>query len=166
VRARRLGRAALLAAPLLATLGCGYSVGFDGPAARRAVGILVVENRTFRQRLEIPLTRALERALPLYSRFHPTAPEAADLLLRVEIVDVDNRLVVGAGGGLPMREGALEFEVRAALVDAQDGMLLRDARLVDRAEFRLPVGEDEVSATEEAVSDLARRIVLSLEGDP
>ena len=64
-----------------------------------------------------------------------------------------------------MLEGALDFAVEAHLRDRRTGEILKHIEQLDRAEFRIPLGEDLFSAQLEAVSDLARKIVLALEGD-
>ncbi len=158
-----------LAALLLA--GCGYSVGYQdfGPS-RRTVSLQVVGNDTLRQRFEIPLTRALQEELPIHTNFRITSPGQADRVLAIDLADVTNRSMVGGGLGpgrtrLPVREGALEFAVRARLLDARTGQTLYETGVLDRAEYRIAVGETENSALAEASFDLARKIALALE-DP
>lgn len=158
---------AVLTAALLA--GCGYSVGYaDYGGAGRRVALHVAGNRTLRQRLELPLTRALQEQLPVHTGFVPVGPEDAEAILEVEIVDVGNRSMAGPGRGplqrgVPVREGAVEYAVAARLRDAATGRVLRETRVLDRAELRIAVGETEASAVDEASFDLARKIVLGLE---
>ncbi|MBZ0153779.1 MAG: hypothetical protein K8J09_19805, partial [Planctomycetes bacterium] len=64
----------------------------------------------------------------------------------------------------PVREGALESAIWMRLID-RDGRTLLERRLVDRTEFRSPIGEDLTSARGELVEDLARKIALALESD-
>ena len=64
----------------------------------------------------------------------------------------------------PVREGAFEAAVRIRLV-GRDGTVLLERRLLDRTEFRTPIGEDLTSARNELVEDLARKIALALESD-
>ncbi|MBK8974958.1 MAG: hypothetical protein IPM29_03450 [Planctomycetes bacterium] len=158
-------RAALLALVGAGCGACGYTVGYAdyGPDGR-TVALRVVANDTFRQRFELPLTRSLQEQLPIHANLVVVGPDRADTVLDVELVDVRNRSMAGQARGTPVREGALEFAVRARLRDARTGEVLRDARVVDRAEFRIAVGETEASALDEAAYDLARKIVLSLEG--
>lgn len=151
----------LTVAALLAA--CGYTVGYQEPG--RGIAVRVADNRTFRQRIEIPLTRAIIEQLPIHSGYVPVSGRDADRVLEVAIADVRGRSMVGPGAGFPVREGALDFTVEARLRDASSGAVLRELQVVDRAEFRLPVGESEVSAIDEAVHDLARKIVLALEDD-
>ncbi|MHC5062412.1 MAG: LPS assembly lipoprotein LptE [Planctomycetota bacterium] len=143
---------------------CGYSMGYQDSGAVRSIAVEVAGNQTFRQRLEIPLTRELNRALHVYSDYQPASFSTADAILSVEIVDIRGRNLVSAGG-LPVQEGALDFTAEVKLRDRRSGELLRQLTRVDQAEFRIPVGESETSAELEAVSDLARKIVLALEGD-
>lgn len=156
-------RAALCLVLLVAA--CGYQAGLDlRDEGVRRVAVRVVGNETFRQRLEIPLTRELQEALVVHSNVVPASVAEADAVLEVDIADVRNRTLV-QGAQVPIREGALEFALDARLVATDGGRVLRDRRILERAEFRVPVGENLDSATREAVRDLARKIVLSLEAD-
>lgn len=155
---------ALLLPVLAAAGGCGYSVagGFAG-GGHRTVGVEVAGNATFRQRLEIPLTREILAALPVYTPLLPGSPATSDTVLRVEIEDVVDRTLVT--GQQPVLEGALVFSVRARLVDRRSGAVLVDRVVRERAEFRSPVGENARTARDEGLADLARKIVLALEPD-
>ncbi len=144
--------------------GCGYSMGYEDAGAVRSIAIRVAGNETFRQRLEIPLTRELNRAMHVYTDYRPASFSNADAILSVDIVDIRGRNLVSAGG-LPVQEGALDFTAEVKLLDRRSGEVLRQLTRVDQAEFRIPVGESETSAELEAVSDLARKILLALEGD-
>ncbi|MFO1052960.1 MAG: LPS assembly lipoprotein LptE [Planctomycetota bacterium] len=149
---------------LLLASGCGYAFTHTADGPRRKVAVQVVDNRTFRQRIEIPLTRRLLEQLPVLGPSVPATREDADVELAVEIVDIQGQTLAGAGR-TPVREGALDFAVRVRLTDLASGKLLRERKLIDRAEFRVAVGETEASATEEAAYDLARKIVLALDED-
>jgi len=48
---------------------------------------------------------------------------------------------------------------------ARDGTVLIERRLLDRTEFRSPIGEDLTSARNELVEDLAHKIALALQSD-
>ncbi len=144
---------------------CGYTAGYaDFGGGLRTISVEVVSNQTHRQRLEIPLTRELNRALHVHTDLTPASFAQADAILRVTITEIRGRNLVSAGG-LPVLEGALDFAVEAQLRDRRSGVVLRHIEQLDRAEFRIPLGEDLFSAQLEAVSDLARKIVLALEGD-
>jgi len=151
-------------APALAVSlsACGYTFGAgDGP---QTVAVTVAGNQTMRQRLELPLTRALLEALVVYSPLRPSDRAHADAVLEVEIADARNRVLV-AGRPEPLSEGSLALAVTVRLLDARTGDTLRQFRVTDRAEFRIAVGEGEADAVREATVDLARKIALGLEAD-
>ena len=151
-------------APLCCLLlaACGYTFGAQPDV--QTVALQVAGNATMRQRLELPLTRALQEALVVYSRMRPAARDRADALLVVDVDDARNRVLV-SGRPEPLSEGSLALAVAVRLVDARSGDTLRQFRVTDRAEFRVAVGEGEADAIREAAVDLARKIVLGLEAD-
>lgn len=143
--------------------GCGYTAGMPGEArGLRTVAIGIVANDTFRQRLEIPLTRNLYELLPIHTSMRPAPADRADALLEVRIADIAGRSLV-QGVQDPVREGALDYRVTVRLVERTTGRLLTERTILDRAEFRSPIQEDQGSAEREAAADLARKIVLALE---
>ena len=158
----------LMPAALLAALlaGCGYSTGFDLPSEGiRTVAVKVAGNNTFRQRLEIPLTAEIQRALPIYDGLYLASFEEADAILTVEITDIQGRSLIQGRAQDPVREGTLDYSVQATLRSRRTGEVLRDRRVFDRAEFRSPIGETEETAIAEASRELARKIALALERD-
>lgn len=165
-RTRTRRGALLLLLQLSALTGCGYSLGYDdfGPPGR-TVAVQVVDNRSFRQRVEIDLTRQILQELTIHGDLRPADRAHADTVLEVELVDVTGRTLVGSGQGYPVREGALDFVCEVRLLDGATGHVLREAEIRDRAEFRGPVDETEATAYAEASYDLARKIVLALEAD-
>ena len=111
----------------LTAASCGYTAGYDlTREGVRTVAVEVADNSTFRQRLEIPLTTELHRALPIHAGLRASEPAQADAVLTVEIVDVQGRSLVQGGSADPVREGALLFTVRAVLEDRRTGRVLRD----------------------------------------
>ena len=71
-------RSALITA-LLGLSGCGYAFGIETfGASIRTVSVAVVDNRTFRQGIEIPLTRRIHEALGVHTNLRPTSADAAD----------------------------------------------------------------------------------------
>lgn len=153
---------------LLAALlgGCGYSTGFELPATGiRTVAVKVAGNNTYRQRLEIPLTADIQRALPIYAGLYLASFEEADAILTVEIVDIQGRSLIQGSSQDPVREGALDYSVHVTLHNRRTGEVLRERQVFDRAEFRSPIGETEETAVAEASADLARKIALALDAD-
>ncbi len=152
--------------PLLLCLpACGYSFG-SGLHERgvRTVHVRAIANDTFRQRLEVELSAAVSRELSVSSDLLPASAEQADAVLELRIVDERERTLVVGGRSEPVREGAQEVTVQVTLRDRRTGKALVDRPVVDRAEFRSPIGENLDTARVELVQDLARKIVLALEG--
>lgn len=151
---------------VLAAAGCGYTAGYDlQRQGVRTVAVEVVENATLRQRLEIPITTELHKALPIHAGLRAAPRAQADTTLEVEIVEIRGRSLEQGAAANPVREGALLYTVRAVLRDAGSGRVLRDRLITDRVEFRRPIGENERSAVQEASYDIARKIALALEAD-
>lgn len=162
--ARATKRACALALAAAAA-ACGYTQGSGmDRLGVRTVALDVVGNDTFRQRLEVDLSQALARELPVSTDVMLADRRTADATLQVLLTDDDEyTLVVGARTD-PVREGAFSAAVWVRLV-GRDGRLVLERRIADRTEFRSPIGEDLTSARAELVSDLARKIALALESD-
>lgn len=144
---------------------CGYTFGSGLPEQGvRRIALLVVGNETWRQRLEVELNSALARELPVSTDLVLADRRHADAVLQVVFVDARERTLVAGSRDDPVREGALEAAVRMRLL-RRDGTLLFERRLLDRTEFRSPIGEDLTSARVELAEDLARKIALALESD-
>ena len=143
--------------------GCGYTFGTGlQEKGVRTVAVRVVDNQTFRQGLEVPLTDRINEELVKTDLI--IASEArADAILKVEITDDQGRSLVSGNRLAPVLEGALVLKVYAQLLDRRPGRPISQRRLVDQAEYRIPIGETLESAELELVSDLARKIVLALE---
>ena len=157
---RRCTAALLL--PLLAG-ACGYTFGSGLPEAGvRTVALTVVGNDTARQRLEAELSAALARELPISTDLRLADRSRADAILEVRITDVQERTLVPGVTSAPVEEGSLAAAVRMRLV-RRDGSVVLERTLLDRTEFRDPIGEDLTSARDELVGDLARKIALALE---
>jgi hypothetical protein len=145
--------------------GCGYTFGSGLPERGvRTVALTIVGNDTFRQRLEAELSSALARELPVSTDLMLADRKAADARLEVVLTNADERSLVIGGRDRPVIEGAFEGQVWVRLVH-RDGKLLLERRILDRTEFRSPIGEDLTSARAELVEDLARKIALALATD-
>lgn len=157
------GAASALLLALLAA-GCGYSFG-SGLAQQgvHKVALRVVSNQSWRQRLEADLSAALARELYVSTDLVPASFATADAILEVDLADDRERTLVAGNRNDPVREGAEEAVVSMRLVSARSGKVLLQRTLLDRAEYRSPIGEDLTSARGELVADLARKIALALE---
>ena len=155
------GKASLLAAFVLA--GCGYTMGSGmDELGVRTVALDVVGNDTFRQRLEVDLSQALARELPVSSDLMLADRRSADATLQVLLTSTEEYTLVTGPRTDPVREGAFAAAVWVKLV-ARDGRVVLERRIADRTEFRSPIGEDLTTARDEIVNDLARKITLALE---
>lgn len=163
-RRQRRWLAAIAAQALLAA-GCGYTVGSGLPARGiRTVALDVVANDTYRQRLEVELSQALARELPVSSDLVLADRRRADAILQVVFTAADENTLVIGGLDSPVREGSFEGRVRMRLV-RPDGSLVLERLVLDRTEFRSPIGENLTSARQELVEDLARKVALALTDD-
>jgi hypothetical protein len=166
---------ALLAAASLSS--CGYTFGTGlSDYGIRTVAFQVVGNQSYRQRLEVEISRFLARELPVTTDLTLADRSTADAVLQVVLSDVRERTVVTgrpttrSPGEAPVydyarvREGALEGAIVLRLIGS-DGTVQLERHLLDRTEFRAAIGENLTSARAELAEDLARKIALALESD-
>ncbi len=150
-------------AALLAWAGCAYKAGFDLESRGiRSLGVEVVANQTFRQRIEIPLTRQLQREVEARVQVTPAPPDRADAVLRVRIRSA-REYPLAEGAHDVVSVGSLVMVVRAQLVDRRTGEVLFRGGAADWSEFIIPVGEDLDWAVRVAARKVARRVVLLLD---
>jgi hypothetical protein len=140
------------------------------------VAFQVVGNQSYRQRLEVEISRFLARELPVTTDLTLADRSTADAVLQVVLSDVRERTVVTgrpttrSPGEAPVydyarvREGALEGAIVLRLIGS-DGTVQLERHLLDRTEFRAAIGENLTSARAELAEDLARKIALALESD-
>ncbi|MBL8725471.1 MAG: hypothetical protein JNK49_15620 [Planctomycetes bacterium] len=151
---------------LVALASCGYSFGSGlEQHGVRTVALRVVGNQSFRQRLEVELTAALARELPVSTDLRLASAGRADASLEVTITDAVERTLVPGTRDDPVREGGLLATIRVRLLRA-DGQVLVDQILRERTEFRDPIGENLAAARDELATELARRIALALQSAP
>jgi hypothetical protein len=164
-----------LASLALLVLGsCGYVFG-TGLERRgiETIAFQVVGNESYRQRMEVEISRFLARELPSTTGLQYASRAEADAILEVVLTEARERTAVL---GIPdpanpgdisyprVREGVLEGAVRLRLI-GRDGTVHIDRTLLDRTEFRAPLGENLTSARAEMAEDLARKIALELQTD-
>lgn len=143
--------------------GCGYTFGSGlDRSGIRTVALTVVGNESYRQRLEAELSAALARELPVSTDLRLASPGQADARIEVVVTSAQERTLVPGDRTDPVREGAFEAAVRMRLI-RRGGDVVLDRTLLDRTEFRDPIGEDLTTARTELVGDLARKIALALE---
>lgn len=149
---------------VMGATGCGYTMGFTSKAGIHTVAIQVVRNETFRQRIERPLTRELYKELNVYTDYRRAPISTADAILTVTLTDIRNQTLV-QGSTTPVEEGSIAVVADVKLQDRRSGDLVVSRQIRDIGEYRVPLGEDQETAVAELVSDLAKKIMLALEGD-
>lgn len=151
-------------AVLLAATACGYQVGFGAHERLgiRTVAIHTVANDTFRQGLDVALTRRLGSDLTQFTGLVPGPPGAADARLEVTLREVTGRSISEIGGGVVL-EGAVLLAAEVRLVENATGRTIHHSKHRDWAEFRSRVGETLSSALDEATADLSRKICSSID---
>ncbi|HHI81277.1 MAG TPA: hypothetical protein ENK02_15035 [Planctomycetes bacterium] len=141
---------------------CGYSMGFSGKKLGiRSLAIQTVDNQSFWRGFGSKLTRRLGQDLTRYAGILPGTQEQADAILKVQIKDVQGRMITGEGEEA-IREAALLIAASWKIVDRKTGKEIETGKALDWAEYRVPVGENRSSAQKEAIGDLSRRILISL----
>jgi len=143
---------------------CGYSFGSGLPERGiRTVFVQAVGNDSYRQRLEVDLSAAVSRELPVSSDLLPGTAATADAILQLDFRRTRERTLVTGTTAEPVREGALEAALQMRLIERRSGRTLLQRSITDHAEFHDPIGEDLDSARQELIADLARKIILALE---
>ena len=166
---RTTGPIAVIAAIALCgmTGGCGYSAGHRGlfRSNIKTVHVPIFENKDFRRGLEFQLTEALIKAIELHTPYKTTSnKQRADSVLTGEIAEVRQGTL-----GLDFKTH-LPRETQATVVasfrwkDLRTGKMLAEMPVVTQSvDYIRPVGENFYQASEEAMNDLAERIVEKME---
>lgn len=164
-----------LAATLVGLLGgcTGYQFGSAAlfPPGIRTVHVPIVRNATFRHDLGQRLTEALVREIELRTPYKVTDDPLADTTLQCDIVGETKRVLTETANDFPRAlDGAIQ--VRASWLDRQGRLLFansviptddltilfnQDNRFVPEA------GQSVDTALEQAINDLASRIVAQME---
>jgi len=174
-RERRLGAARVLLrlSPALLLLCCGcYSVGVEPVAGLEEIAVPLFENQTLRRGVEHDLTRAVRREVLETTPLQLTREaDGARAVLRGVITQIDEQVLL-AGPAEEVLEGGLQVTVRFGVYRDQallvgedsdgDGAPDGEIQLAGYAEYDTARGESRVSATAEALADLAEMIVFRL----
>jgi hypothetical protein len=143
--------------------GCGYSARPMTRGDVRTVYVPVFENRTFRRGLEFDLTREVVDKINQKTQLKIAEKDAADTILRGEIVEVRQREVVR---NEPLKPEQVRVVVYANVtwIDRRTNQVLMKRQNVQSpAEYTVTRRQDSTSASKEAVSDLAEKIVNLME---
>ncbi len=149
---------------MIAAGGCGYS---STPLQRQGIRTVYVEmfqSKEFRRGIEMQLTEALRKELDRGTPYRNAPKNRADTVLSGEIVEV-RQGVLGKNFLTDMpRELAATFVISYRWKDMRTGrILVENPQFVQTVEYVPPIKETFYIASEQAVNELARRIVDSME---
>lgn len=170
-------RLGLLALSLGLMTGCGYTFGNVPREDVRRVCIPVFANRTLRRGFERDLTRAVHDRVKDTLPYNLSARDDADIVLLGEIVAINESILV-EGPDDEVLEGLIQVSVAVRLEDSigrpvpiyrqtlggksSDGATV----FTDQAEYLPGRGESRDTATREALTEMAERIIQVLAGPP
>jgi hypothetical protein len=166
-----LGAASLsLLAVSFAASGCGYVVGPAHDPAITSIEIPTFENDTYRRGLEQMLTEAVHREVAKRTTMRIVRGPGAQTKLTGRIVDAQ-KSVLGETMFNDPRELQLSLIVEVKWEDTRTGQVFEDGIPIDaesvalfsQADFAPEVGHSMATATNEAVTRTARRIVDLME---
>ncbi len=159
----------VVAAGWLVTMGtgCGYSVGQRDLFRTniKTVHVPIFQNKDFRRGLEFQLTEALVKAVELHTPYKTESDKRrADTVLEGEIIEIrQGTLGLDFKTHLP-RETQYTVVASFRWKDRRTGKILVQKPLITQSvDYIRPVGENEFQASEEALNDLAERIVENME---
>jgi hypothetical protein len=150
----------------LTTIGCAYSTARPYPGTVQTVCVEMFGSKEFRRGLEFQLTEAVQKRILTDTTYRLADKAQADTLLTGEVVEV-RQAALGSDPrtGRP-RETAATFVVSVQWKDLRSGKVLLDRpAMVQTVDYIQPVGETFFQASNEAIDDLAERIVEEMQTD-
>jgi hypothetical protein len=161
---RRAGFGLLAAGFLAFCPGCGYSSSGLYRENIRTVYIEMFQSKEFRRGIEFQLTEALRKQIDRATPYRNAQKERADTVLSGEVLEWrENTLGRSFTTDLP-RETAATLVIRFRWQDMRTGKVLVDQpRFVTTVDYVRPVGETVFHARDEAVNQIARRVVETME---
>lgn len=147
--------------------GCGYHSGQPFEQSVQTVHVESFSSKTFRRRLEIRLTEAVRKRINMETPYRLVADaQRADTLLSGEILEVrQSTLGRDFASNLP-RETQYTLVVRFEWKDLRSGEVLAGRQqFIQTVDYIRPVGETEFIASQEALDDVAERIVEQMYRD-
>lgn len=168
-RRHRSAIATLSAAACLtaaAICGCNYTTARPFPANVRTVYVEMFRSKEFRRNLEFQLTEAIQKRILMDTDYKLADKNRADTMLTGQVLEV-RQATLGTDfrRDLP-RETQATFIVSFRWKDLRTGKTLVDRpRFAQTVDYIRPVGEDFFDASQEALDDLAERIVEQMQSD-
>ena len=148
----------------LTAVGCAYSTARPYPSNVQTVCVEMFGSKEFRRSLEFQLTEAVQKRILTDTTYRLAGKAQADTLLTGEVVEVRQAaLGTDPRTGLP-RETAATVVVNVQWKDLRSGKVLLDRpAMVQTVDYIRPVGETFFQASNEALDDLAERIVEEMQ---
>jgi len=142
--------------------GCGYSTRSLYDPGIQTVAVDVFKNETFRRDLELDLTRKVARQLRLKTPWRVANRSRADAVLTGRIVAAQERVLSEDNRDLVF-ESSVIVQVEAELKNLHTGEVIKKIRRRSQVAFLVPRGEDQATAFDRSLTDLAEDIVQALE---
>ena len=167
---RRLSHAVGLASLLLIS-GCGYTVGNGFKPDVKTVSVPIFENDTFRRGIEVQLTEAVQKEIQSRTPYRLAKGLNADTRLTGRIVQT-RKDVLGENKFDDPRELQLSLMIVTKWENLRTGEVLAVQEvplsptaipLTSQTEFAPEVGQSLATGTQDAIDQLARRIVNMME---
>lgn len=170
-----MGRAAVLLALLLLAVpvlsGCGYTVGNGFNPEIRTVSVPIFENETFRRGIEVQLTEAVQKEISKRTPYRLAKGLDADTRLTGKIVQT-RKDVLGENQFDDPRDLQVSLMIVTKWENLRTGEVLAQQEvplspnaipISSQAEFAPEVGQSLATGTQDALDQLARRIVNMME---
>ena len=179
--------ALLLAASVLALLGCGYSQsdytqagadlladdGSRGPTSRtlyrddvRSIAVPIFTNRSFERNVEFDLSKAIVQYIESATPYKVVPKERADTILEGEVTHVEIDTVSQSPFNTQPQEQLIEIRVNFTWKDLRTGRILTQRRRFDQSGTYYPtLGEGRFIGAQRQVERIAIAIVQELQQD-
>ena len=162
---------ATLLVAILATSGCGYTIGNQFQQNVQTVYVPIATIEDFRRGPEFQLTEAVQKQIQVRTPYRLAKDERADTKLTMKIKSI-RKTVLGTTAQNDPRELQLQYAVEVVWEDLRTGRILKEnkvsiepevTRLFAQSEFAPELGQSLATGTQEAIQKVARQIVDMME---
>ncbi len=154
-----MGRLPWVLVAVWALAGCGYKAGFNLPPHLRTFAVNTFTNKTLEKDLDFEFTQALIQEILAKTQLRVARPEVADLVINGEIDELDRQTILDRRYGEKVVVSHVLY-VNVEMLDRQNEQVFFQGRRISReADYNVDLGETPRKAREEAVRELARRVV-------
>jgi hypothetical protein len=141
--------------------GCGYTIGSTWPEADTIEVPIFRRSPNSSHSIEFELTRAVQEEITSRGKMK-IVRKGGDLRLEGEIVEYSEHVATEEAKGISQEERVLTLAVKLVLVDKRKGSQVKRA-VSEEEPFSVIRGENEVSAREKAIREIARKIYFQFE---